>query len=276
MAATTSAAAASVSANGITDTANAVDTNNAASDVAAANGKSSSKLGAGGTAGIVLAILAVLALGAGLFIYRRRRQAERSGNNRKYGNVRIMSERYSNASSFYGVPNASSGSGGFITFQDNASTHTRTTHVATLPGSPSGGSMMYNAPAPAPDAAALSLRQEQPDEDDFSHYDQETVDTHGDLGQPSSTYYTPGQVTPYDSRAPRMPEYNLPHPPIPAFDGQEAILASKSSSSNMAYIASGRPAYRRAADERKGSNRSVSSQNSYVDEQLRDLYVDHY
>lgn len=254
--------------NGIVDTANAVDPD------ASAMAAKPSKLGAGGTAGIVIAIIAVLGLVAAFFLYRRRKRDQRARDTRQYGNVRIMSERYSTGSSFYGVHNASTGSGGFITFHDNASTHTHATTV--LPGSPSGGSMIYNAPAPAPQPGALLLREERPDEDDVSHYDHDTVDSHVDLGQASSAYYTATTATPYDTRPSHMPEYNLPTPPIPAFDSQEAIMASRASSNNMAYIASGRPGYRRPAEDRKPSNRSVSSQNSYVDEQLRDLYVDHY
>lgn len=233
-----------------------------------------SKLGAGGTAGIVIAILAVLGLLAAIFVYRRRKRSQAAAD-QDFGNGRFMSERFSTGSSFYQGANASATSGGFITFNDNASTHT------FMPDATSAASIIHHSPtltsAPPAMAASLVPRQESPDDDDASHYDQETVDEHGDLGRPSSVAYygnAPSQYEPL--RSPRMPEYNLPTPPIPAFNGEEAIMTSRSLSNNMAYIASGRPGGRRAPDDRRAVNRSISSQNSYVDEQLRDLYVGHY
>ncbi|KAK9895007.1 hypothetical protein P389DRAFT_87537 [Cystobasidium minutum MCA 4210] len=254
--------------NGIVDTTNTLD-----EDASAASAPTkTSKLGAGGTAGIVIAIVAVIALIGAFFLYRKRQREKNVRRTRQYGNVRIMSQRYSTGSSFYGVHNVSSGSGGFITFQDNASTRTGATTL--MPGSPSGGSITYNAPAPAPRAASLLSRNEGFDEDDLSQYDHETVDSHGDMGQASAAYYNTAIINPFEEHHGRMPEYNLPIPPIPAFNGEEAILASKASSNSMAYLASGQSPYRRTEEARRPLNRSVSSQNSYVDEQLRDLYVE--
>lgn len=259
--------------NGIGDTANAVDADGVSSEASTANSKSS-KLGAGGTAGIVIAVLVALALLAAVFVYRRRKRNQ-AAREYDYGTGRgFMTERFSTASSFYGVPNASTTSGGFIMFNDNASTHT------AVQNSPSVGSIIHHSPtltsAPPAGMSSLQPRQEQPDDDDASHYDQETADGHGDLGRPSSAYYGSGEAPFAAVRSQRTPEYNLPTPPIPAFDSEEAILASRSISNNMAYIASGRAAGRQVPDGRRALNRSISSQHSYVDEQLRDLYVGHY
>lgn len=280
-AATFSSTTAPVSAsNGISDTSNAES-----KDLAASSSKSSG-LATGAKAGIAVAVILLVASIAGLVLFYKRkkqREAEREG----LAGTRTMSQRFSAGSSFVGGPDMSSSpSGGFITFHDNASTQTHpTARGSPAPATPA----MAQSPEMYSAATALMPRNEGPDDDDASHYDNETYDGHahqGDLGQPARAYYSSDNrdsSNPYDGMAvsysnsysPRMPEYNIPTPPLPAFDSEEAILSSRSSMANMAYV---RPNVGRSHSdsERRALNASTASQRSYVDDQLRELYVDHY
>lgn len=151
------------------------------------------------------------------------------------------------------------GQAGFVTFRDNASA--RTSYVS----SPTREHFLTAAPA-----------TESPDDDEASHYDndddQDAANAGYDLGHPPyheqhpSSYYTAAQA-PYSSQSLRMPEYSLPSPPIPALDRDEAALYG----ADARYLAAG------ATLARSRSERSIaSSQRSYVDEQLKDLYVHQY
>ena len=157
-----------------------------------------------------------------------------------------MTEYADGRASFLAVPGAQAG---FTSFRDNASTR------SSIPGFD-----MYPGPS-----TLLTPAPESPDDDDVSHYSNDEGEQHHGR-RPSSiqnqSYYTAnGALSP--SSTVRMPEYTLPSPPIPALDreeyGQDAYL-----SPSGGYL------------NRSGSRRSVGSQRSYVDEQLKNLYPSHY
>lgn len=242
------------------------------------NAVSGEKMGlsAGGIAGIVVACLVVLAMIAGVLVKRKKKaDDDAAGGTRQSETDPTLPERLAAAgesadsssftrpvSQYYdGDMLSVPGQAGFVTFRDNASA--RTSYVS----SPTREHFLTTAPA-----------AESPDDDDASHYDndndndREAVDGGYDLSRPAyhdqhpSSYYTAAQP-PYSSQSLRMPEYSLPSPPIPALDRDEAALYG----SDARYLAAG------ATLSRSRSERSIaSSQRSYVDEQLKDLYVHQY
>ena len=164
---------------------------------------------------------------------------------------------------------AGPGQAGFTSFRDNASTR------SSLPGFD-----MY----PGPTATLAVPAPETPDDDDASRYSSDDRSVHhddneeydlGNHGRMASSlqnqsYYTANGALSPSSRSVRMPEYSLPSPPIPGFEREEPIYYGNGNGSNRYLSASG------GYLERSGSQRSVASQRSYVDDQLKDLYVGHY
>lgn len=135
--------------------------------------------------------------------------------------------------------------GGFVNFRDDAST--RSAGYSTQLGGGAGYS------------TAAMLAPEGPDDDDASHYSRDDdAQQHG----ARSSYVYPG-IRPHSG--PYIPEYSLPSPPVPAFDRQDAMQSRE-------YLHSS------PSDPHRdlGRSRSIRSDRSYVDEQLRDLYVGHY